>query len=310
VLAFLTWLAGAAYTVWLNPEIVFFKRAAALKLAWSRQMTRVYGRKMVLFGGSSCSFAVNNARLLAVHGLPAANLGLGAGMGARVLTRFALSEVQPGDTLIMALEPGLLVNRFDDPALGVQFSLAMGQPALVAPGVGLVQGRVVPGVSDLLKLRPGGHHALMLLAKLLVGRPLYRYHLSEFHPSGWQETAVRLPLESEPVTEMHLSDDARQLLRALREWCEERSIRVAYLLPWAYVSSENLVDLQTANRRFLAEVAECMPVLKDPRFGAYAVRDHYADTIWHLTEEGARIRTDELARQIKGWEVWTAEELR
>lgn len=308
--ALVTWAAGAAYTVWLNPEVVFFSKAAALKLAWSRRLARAHDAKTLFFGGSSCTFAIDNGRLLSDHGLPAANLGLGAGMGPRVLTRFALREVRRGDTLIMTMEPGLLVNPLDDPTLGVQFSLALGRPELVAPGDDLLPVRLAPSVSDLLMLRPGGYHAFTLLGKLASGQPLYRYHLTDFQPGGWQQTAVRRPLEPAVPAEMHLSSDARRLLRSLRAWCEPKGVRLAYVLPWAYVTPENLTGFQTANRRFLAEVAECLPVLRDPRLGAYPVREHFADTIWHLTEQGARVRTDELARLIKNWQVWSSKELR
>ena len=308
--AVVSWALGAAYTVWLNPEVVFFKRAAALKLDWSRRMAQEHRTKTVFFGGSSCTFAINNGRLLSEHQLPAANLGLGAGMGPRVLTRFAWPEVQRGDTLIMAMEPGLLTNPLDDPMLGVQFSLALGRPELMAAGDDLEPRATAAKAADLLRLRPGGYHAFTLLGKLVSSQPLYRYHLSDFQPSGWQQTAVRRPLASATARELHLSADARRLLGSLRAGCEQKGVRLAYSLPWVYVTAENLAAFQAANRRFLAEVAEYLPVISDPRLGAYPVREHFADTLWHLTEEGARVRTDELARQIKDWQVWSGSELR
>jgi hypothetical protein len=60
----------------------------------------------------------------------------------------------------------------------------------------------------------------------------------------------------------------------------------------------------------LLEVSEFIPVLRDSRLGAYTVREHFSDTSLHLTEEGATLRSDEFAEQVKDWKVWTHEELR
>jgi hypothetical protein len=308
--AAVTWTLGAAYTLRLNPEIVFFRQAAALKLAWSRQIAQTNAIKTIVFGGSSCTFAINNGRLLSEHHLPAANLALGAGMGPRVLIRFALPEVRRGDTLIMAMEPGLLTTPFDDPALGVQFSLALGRPELVAPGDALVPPACRATVSELLMLRPGSYHLFTLMAKVAGRQPLYRYQATEFEPSGWQQTAVRRRLQPAEGADLHLSADARRWLERLRDWCQEKGVRVAYSLPWAYTSPEDLVSFQKSNRQFLLEVAEFLPVLKDRRLGAHIVNEHFADTMWHLTEEGARLRTDELAKQIEDWEIWAVRELK
>ena len=80
--AVLAWASSAAYALYLNPEIAFFKHGARLKHAWAEKLNREYTRKVVVFGGSSCGVSIDGERMLDHHGLPTVNMGLGAGMGA------------------------------------------------------------------------------------------------------------------------------------------------------------------------------------------------------------------------------------
>ncbi len=72
---------------------------------------------------------------------------------------------------------------------------------------------------------------------------------------------------------------------------------------------EDLKRFQESNLRYLYEIAATMPVLKDPQLGANTNREDFADTSFHPTAQGAALRTDELAREIKPWTVWTRDEL-
>src|SRR3954465_1320021 len=124
------WIASAAYTLAINPEIALYKRVAEIKRDWARRMASEHGQKTVIYGGSSCSFSVDAQRMLARASLPVVNMGLHAGMGPLVLTRYALSEVKEGDTLVAALEPFLLTDSRDPRTfdIGVQFCFAMREP--------------------------------------------------------------------------------------------------------------------------------------------------------------------------------------
>ncbi len=301
--AALAWAAGAVYTLRLNPEVAFYRRGDLVKRAWGQTLDRAYKSKTVVFGGSSCTTSINGGRMLRRHGLPVLNLGLGAGMGVKVLTRYALESLRPGDRLIMAMEPDLLAVPLDLETLGVQFSLAIGDPGLLRnpdridwPAAGL-------------QLRPGGYHAFTLLGKILLRRPLYRYAPGEFHASGWQEVADRREFDGPPEMRPQLSNDARQWLSFIRDYCDKHGVPVAFSLPWGYCPPEKLTAYRQNNLTVIRQVSKFLPVLKETGLGAYTVREHYADTPWHLTAEGAAVRTDELADRIEAWETWTRQEL-
>src|SRR5215471_7366323 len=139
------WGLSIIYTLRWNPEVRNWLAGANIKIRWSEKMTQEYGSKILVYGGSSCSFSIDGERMLNRYNLPTVNFGRGADMGPTVLTESVLDYVRPGDTLIVAIEPGLLTESFDVPALGVQFSYVMHHPEWVRhpqfdePGVGWFQ---------------------------------------------------------------------------------------------------------------------------------------------------------------------------
>jgi hypothetical protein len=304
LVALIAWAACAAYTVWLNPEVRFYSQLSEAQDAWSRKTETEHTNKVVIYGGSSCMFAIDGKLMLQEFGLPVVNRGLAAGMGVKVLTLHALEDLKRGDTLIVALEPGQLTATTEPTSLGTQFSYAVGHPdwitrdTLAMPSKGWV--------SSLLALRPGSYHTLTLIGKMLKGRPMYRYAVADERPSGWMVTAVRLPIQGPPGHGDRLSDDVLKFLPALRDWCQERGVRVAYSMPWAYCPPNVLEYFRERNARTLSEIAEHIPVLQDPALGASTDATLFADTVWHLTEAGAALRSAQLGRAIQEWHLWSA----
>ena len=301
------WLGCAGYSLCLDPSQRFWLGAARIKQARAEKMGREHKSRVLVFGGSSCAFSINGERMLGEQGLPVVNMGLGAGYGARFLTRWALSETRPGDTLIVALEPGLLSGVLTDTTEAVHLSYALHQPGLLR---NLDNSATLSLASQLLMLRPGGSHLVTLVAKIAGGKPLYRYRTEDINPSGWMQTAVRLPVDSRGPAGTLLSAQGRGLLKDLAEWCRQRNVRLAYSIPWEFTNPDYRVSFQNQNAAFLLQVAEQMPVLKDPTLGVCTNRDYYADSGWHLTEQGSNRRSDSLGRQIKEWSTWTEGELR
>ena len=307
IVALISWAGAAAYTLWVNPELRDFTIGARVKRAYSQELTRQFAHKTIIFGGSSSSFSVDNCYATEL-GVPIANLALGAGMGAQVLTRFALLEANPGDTLIMMMEPGLLHEKLEALQLGQQFAIAINHPELARNDL-LIESRrgISPGVY-LSALRPGGFHIGLVLAKLTSRTPLYRYKVGEYKPCGQKITSVRLPPTC-PGGVGELSAESRVFLGNLRDWCKARNIRLAYALPWGYCAPDAMTRFRQQNLTTVRDIAGIMDVLADPRLGAYGEKEQFADTGLHLTEEGARIRTAELVPLIQQWKVWTVRDL-
>jgi hypothetical protein len=185
----------------------------------------------------------------------------------------------------------------------------LGHPEWLARGDAIDSTRPIAWLSSGLMLRPGGYHVITLAGKLLSRKPLYRYAQTEVRPGGWQQSPLRR--EEAPATGAPgpLPADVRQYLISLRRWCDSHQIRIAYALPWTYTDTEHLPQLQANNLRFLRDIVTIFPILKDPHFGADTNKDDFADTGWHLTTQAAIERTDALARAVKAWDVWTAQDL-
>jgi hypothetical protein len=242
--------------------------------------------------------------MMELHKLPVLNMALHAGMGPKILTQYALQSLQPGDTLIVALEPDLLTKPIKSEPGGVQFCFACDNQML------LRETPLADWPGTLLDIRPGGYHVLTLIGKIVSRQPLYRYSLDEIHPDGWQEVTVKRDFGAPPPKEILISNDTRELLASIAKTCATQHVRLAYSIPWVYCPANEKALFRQKNLHFLQQISEFIPVLKEPDLGIQTNRDLFADTTLHLTSEGAKQRTDELAGQIQNWNVWTSGELK
>jgi hypothetical protein len=290
-------VAGAAYALRFNPETDFWKEAAERKLEWADQMRAKHGRAIGIIGGSTTTFGIDAEILEREHGLPVVNLGLHAGMGPEVCSGFGFAALQPGDTLIVSLEPAMLTEDESEPtSLGVRMAWALRKPEIVG------WDDTSSGWQHMLnraKLQPGGYHVMTMLGKLALGHPLYRYHISGSRPGGLQVTAERRPSTlNQPTYEgecLRLSKSGRALLARIRDEASARGIRVAYLLPWAYAEKDDAEETRSRHRQLLEEIAAYLPRIHEPELGIWTEPGDFADSRQHLTEEAAQKRSSQLA---------------
>ncbi len=305
-IAVATWVACLIWLNWFDPEQNFYRAAFLNKQAWARKLDAQYESKIIVYGGSSSAFALNGGGLLKHHHLPVLNMGMHAGMGAEMLTQFALSETRPGDTLVIALEPGLLTAPFSPSPLASKLSLTtrhpqwLEQPWLAHP---------LPWSRHLMQLRPGGMYVVTMCAKFVARAPLYRYSKNDLHDGGWMTTAERRPFASGPPSPLHLSPDGRKLLAWLSNWCRQHQIRVAYLPPRQYVDARYDDKARLYRLMFLEEISEWVPVLGDPQLGVHHTLEDFADTGNHLRANAAMAYSEEFAAWVKEWKVWETPQL-
>lgn len=302
-LALLAWATAAAYTLRVNPEIRVYRTAFATKLKWARRLDAQFTNKFVVCGGSSCATSIMGRRMLEQHQVPVVNFGFHAGMGAAVIVRGALAQTRPGDSLILALEPGLLEMKAEVPLLGQQFAVATGHPEFLG------RTDLASRMAALLSLRPGGYHFFTLLGKVALRQPLYRYQAEDFDESGYQRVEVRREFAAPSERTLVVSEPARKLFLQARDECSRRNVRLAYTLPWIYCPKKQVAAAQQFNRDFLMQVSELVPVLVDEKLGAYSLREQFADTDAHLTPAGAALRTDSFAALISTWKTWSTDDL-
>ncbi len=121
----LSYAAATGYTLFVNPEITFWKAAYREKVAWAEKLSEK-GKKLVFVGGSSCAFQIDAGLLTREYDLPSVNMGMHAGTGAPGLLALGLSVLSPGDTLVLSMEPTLFTSPPDRTPLGYQMLVATG----------------------------------------------------------------------------------------------------------------------------------------------------------------------------------------
>lgn len=302
--ALAAWGLGAIYTLRWNPEIKFFRRADELKRAWEANLrVRSAAPCAVVCGGSSVTTSVDPRSIEERQGLRVINAGLGAGMGARVLTAYGLEHAAPGDLLLVSLEPDLLGGEIVIEPLGTQFAIAVGRPGLLRIARGVDWSEAVAG------LRPGGYHAVTLFWKWVLRQPWYRYDLAELHAGGWHAVAARRDVHGPGTVAPRLSPAGRELLAGVVAAMAARGGRAVYAVPRGYCPPDRLPEYRRWLAAFAAQVAAAMPVLRDPGFGAVTDPALFADTPWHPTPESAVSGSAQLGARLTTLETWSKAEL-
>lgn len=309
VVLLLAWAAGAAYTLYFNVEMRLTRFMLDRKLAWMERRLPSTNR-VIVYGGSSSSFSISPAFALE-QGVPMVNLGMGAGIGSKVLTRMALAQAREGDTLIMALEPDLLSADTAVTLIGAQSAVVLGHAGWANDSNDPdpnANGTIAPYA---WALRPGGFHAVTMLGKVAQRRPLYRYQSEDFFEDGQQQTEVRGELggfRGHPAP--RLSPDGRAWVRATRVYCERKGLKLVYALPWTLTEPASETTVRRLHAAFLADLAQEVEVLRDDRLGCVTDRSWYCDTQFHMTLAGSRERTGAMVTSLKSGLRWTESELR
>ncbi len=293
---------GVLYSLKLDPEISYWAAASELKLDWVEEMRRKHGYVIGVVGGSTTTFGIDGEHIHKEYDLPAANLGLHAGMGPDACVGFGFAALKRGDTMILSLEPGML-TKDDGTAstrLGRKLALRLESPEMI----NWRNGSPYSTLSPPAQLQPGGYHFITMLGKLVLSKPLYRYSVEDMRPGGLQTTTERRPLATtygvEAEDSKHLlSSDGRTFLEAVRDEADRRGINLAYVLPWNYAPLDFSATRRAGNMKFLNEVQQFVPILDEPQLGVHVVEKDFADSSQHLTAHAAKRRSAQLAKSLK-----------
>lgn len=300
--ALLSWVAGAAFIFRVDPEVALTRQVLARKRAWAARCNERFPQKTVVYGGSSCAFSIDGERLEERFGRPTVNMALGAGLGPAMLTNVAVPACRDGDTLVVALEAGLITTPFKPLMSATHLAYALGERDLLRNPAGTAESGQL--ASELFTLRPDATRTVSVLGKLLTRQPLYRYRIEEVEPSGYQWTDVRGPIFGPPTQGPHLSADGRSLFAYLKLHAAAHRLTLRYSLPWTFSAPDLAQARRRENIALVREIGEFMPVLCDPVLGVQIDRGWFADTPHHLARAAAEMRTDALGEQLKTDAIW------
>lgn len=296
-----TWIIGALYTWFLDPEMKFWTQAAMQKLDWVEKMRDKHGYVIGVVGGSTTMFGIDPEYIEREHGLPVANLGMHVGMGPAALIGIGLCSLREGDTLILSLEPGILTEEYAETSkLGSKLSLILGKPEMLTLGE---HGGNLPAIQSLGDLSTGGYHVMTMLGKLIMRMPPYRYNIENLRPGGLQTTEERRDFTtttdfSNPSEMKHISRQGVEILEASVSAANGRGINVVYALPWSYWPTETAKEKRAANASFLASVEQHIPVLLESAMGVHTELKDFSDSGQHLTTQAVAMRSTSFALSL------------
>ncbi len=287
-----SYLLAVVYSLWINPEVRFWKAAYQRKLAWANQLSSSGMPKLVFIGGSSCTFQID-AGLLTAEGQPSVNMGMHAGMGSIAIAACGLSAAEPRDTIIWALEPGLLIKSPEITPLGYQVILSTGiifRSGLVRTAIGVLDWSKIPGA-----LRPGIGNISAMLGKALARRPLYRYRILDIYPGGALSTEVRMKVEPFQPQPLHPNQESLMWLKVILDNSRDLGMNSHYLIPLLLFTEKEKTRAIKFNQDYLHKIELTLPVIHDSHSGVDTDDCMFADTSLHLTRDGMIFRTKELA---------------
>jgi len=304
IAALLAYALGFIIAVPLNPETKFWRAVSEQRDKEIPEARAARpGEPMIFFaGGSSCAFSVDPKIIEEKCGRSAFNLGFPIACGTKFILHQALEKTQPGDVLVVALEPDALTYASNSPAGTLSYGLAAldGSPSATVGGSSF--GNHLSLREYLNLSRPGPGYMATWFSKLAVGKG-YRYAEKDIRYHGRIETPVSDPTldlaSAKKVDSVH--DDGRLLLETFRDAARKKQVRLVYTMPWL-LTAEAVADTnRKANTAILGSIAKTIPSIDDGYQGVATERRYFSDSGLHLTAEGSRLRTNALADALRDW---------
>ena len=281
---------GLIYATRFEPETQFWTKIFQQRRV---EMAKRSNAPHVLFtGDSACAFGIDPKVFTQESGIPSFNLGGTRQMGIEIFMEEALGQARKGDTIVLICNPMLLVEAESTPLTkaGAQMAFALS------------------GESDLSEKitasRPGFNHLITHGAKLGLRRPAFAYQIENYQPGGLVTTAER-PEQSGQSDAFEMSQsDLITASHSLSYWakrCEVAGAALAYLMPLEFTSQEVVAknrEFKDAFRLDFAAKVSSVKFLKSPQQGCSSDSSLFADTLFHLTVEGAATFTRELTPEV------------
>jgi hypothetical protein len=261
----------------------------------ARQMP---GPRLIVGGGSGALYGVRARELARELGIPVLNAGLHAGLGLEYILHEVTRLARPGDTVLLALEYDLYTRRDDDDVL---------LDYLVSRDPGYF--RVLPPQRQLrafLRL-PVQRLANPFLVRVFASPPPYPVYLDAYgdtlsNNTAFKTAALRANVAVEPPLRLRQPTAAAiDRLRDFSAWARENRVRLLATHPNTIRFPEYFERPQL--RRDLSEVTALHATLGIPFVDAWndTMWDArwFFDTIYHLDNVGATMRSRDLAGRLR-----------
>lgn len=298
---------GLYLTIPANPEVSLWREVMVRREIEIAKVRQEKPDTPIIFftGGSSCAFSIDPKIIEETCGLPAINLGLPISSGNKYILHQAIAQTNPGDILIVCLEPDTLSENHTYSPTNLSYALAAlaaldGNPADSAGGTTFSGNLSIQNHMNLS--RPGPRFLITWIATAVTGKG-YGYSTEDYRYHGRLETQKSDPhlqgAGRNPAS--HLSSTGRELLTTLKKAAEAKKVRLIYSMPWQYTKEEFVEENRINKRAMLDDIKSIMPAINDEFAGTMPKVTYFSDTALHLSAEGAKNRSQILAVGIKQW---------
>lgn len=305
----------------LAPALVRAEYWVRQLLVVKREIARNFRgqRKIVVAAGSSAMFGIDTRQLGEELHVPAINLGLHAGLPLPVILEAADAASEPGDTLVLALEPpfyhvsahlsGWQARNLMawEPEEWRALSLYDKCLALAALGPGflieLVQAHKMASDRRWLRKRLAtlDDAATLKNFRAHVARTSFSYAPENLDPLGNMRLNDKADFHKKPASaenEIAVSPESWRLLGGFIGKMRARGVAV-YLTnsPWVDTGKLDRAKVARASHLLTDRLAPLAPWL-DERADLLFPPSQFFDTEFHLNAEGRKVRTHRLAEAL------------
>jgi hypothetical protein len=281
---------GWIYATRFEPETQFWTKVFQARRA---EMAKRPDVPHVIFtGDSACAFGIDAKVFTEESGVPSFNLGGTRQMGLEIFMEEALRQTRKGDYIVLICNPRLLVESESSSMTkaGTQMALSLSAETTFS--------------EKITASRPGFNHLITHGAKIGLRRPAFAYQIAGYQAGGLVTTEERPQQSGQSDTFEFSESDLITASHILFNWairCEKEGATLFYLMPLEFTSQEMLAENRKRKEAALTEFifkTSSVSFPNPPRRACSSDDTLFADTLYHLTSEGAESFTRELTPEI------------
>ena len=289
-------MSGLVYSLLCFPKGAFDDTYQSVLQRKYDHMMSIEGPKIIIVGGSSAGFGINEALLEEKTGYPVANLGLHAGFGSVVFTSLSKANIQEGDIVLLAYEWGWRAEGAFD-FIGTDLTMSALDHRL-----------------DMYRWLPVNQYGKMLGylfehadSKLNHAKASGVYSSEAFDELGrmtWERPKATMVYEGNEdrygkigLQYATISQDSIDYLKDYQEYVHSRGASV-YFICCPYYEGALICEEEDMTR--FAELAEeqvGIDYISDPNDYAFPLEYMY-DTIYHCNSQGEIYRTELIVQDL------------
>lgn len=255
--------------------------------------------KIILVGNSNVSFGMDSALLEDAMGMPVVNLGLQGGLGNAFHEEIAKLNIQPGDIVVVSHIDYADDDKLNDPELAwitVEKNPRLLQ--ILRPKDWLPMLRAYPNYAFNCFVRWQRGWNTIPAGTLYIREGVNTY--GDFVMRTGQETST-YQFRAGELTVPQVGDACIARMNKLNKYICDKGARM--VVSYSPIADGEFTPDREAYHAFAAELESRLdcPVISDidDYFFPY---NCFFDTKYHLNEVGARLRTEQLIRDLQKWQ--------